>query len=538
MQLKPQIRRAVSGLLTASMVMSLLTSAGITASAESETMTAIHALRQDAVALRETFRLETKDGNSEIPMPLVLDKSTIGFTAEADCVEVTAYMTDIQYLGLLTIQEYAAFIPASVDMDKVTYLDRDGKDFVAAMTEEERLQLRAEAEAKLQLEEQFIWEAFWNEVDYSDKLEITPTSWHIREADEENAPMIACTVEIRWIGEKKVNYVYDTSGSSNDLSSLLGDGNSTVEAGSKSIYDESPEVQAFLREMYLSGGLTQENSPYDLSVFDNEKTTEESTGGGFNLMGGSSEGDSSEPTTEPNNEESDLEDADESDEQPEDEIDVKKDEAQTEDGEEGDSDDVNEKENESKIKDENDLTDEENENDETTPAEEETNVDDGSDDAVDVEDNEVPLAPNPDDGEGAAEEGEIDETEDVEMPDDGDDENHDHDADDDIDLDSAIFSVRMKANETIVAVGAAYYIPSTQTIPGPSNDNDNTDDKTDDTQQPENPDANNPGEEELPDGEIPKGTLTEEELAELAAIAAEIGLSEEELNELMWFVTP
>ena len=199
MQLKPQIRRAVSGLLTASMVMSLLTSAGITASAESETMTAIHALRQDAVALRETFRLETKDGNSEIPMPLVLDKSTIGFTAEADCVEVTAYMTDIQYLGLLTIQEYAAFIPASVDMDKVTYLDRDGKDFVAAMTEEERLQLRAEAEAKLQLEEQFIWEAFWNEVDYSDKLEITPTSWHIREADEENAPMIACTVEIRWI---------------------------------------------------------------------------------------------------------------------------------------------------------------------------------------------------------------------------------------------------------------------------------------------------------------------------------------------------
>ena len=60
----------------------------------------------------------------------------------------------------------------------------------------------------------------------------------------------------------------------------------------------------------------------------------------------------------PNNEESDLEDADESDEQPEDEIDVKKDEAQTEDGEEGDSDDVNEKENESEIKDENDLADE------------------------------------------------------------------------------------------------------------------------------------------------------------------------------------
>ena len=152
---------------------------------------------------------------------------------------------------------------------------------------------------------------------------------------------------------------------------------------------------------------------------------------------------------------------------------------------------------------------------------------------MDVEDNEVPLAPNPDDGEGAAEEGETDETEDVEMPDDGDDENHDHDADDDIDLDSAIFSVRMKANETIVAVGAAYYIPSTQTIPGPSNDNDNTDDKTDDTQQPENPDANNPGEEELPDGEIPKGTLTEEELAQLAAAAEEAGLSEEELQELV-----
>ena len=286
------MRRLVSGLLTASMVLSLISSTGISASAaEPELKTATPVSHGIAVEARSALARASKYGGGDVSMPLVLDKSSIGFTADSDMVEVTAYMTDIQYLSLLTLDEYAAFIPVTVDLDKVTYLDHESREYIASISEEKRMELRAQAVNKLQLEEQFIWEAFWDETDYSDELEITPVDWFIVDAKAESAPMIGCKAEIRWTGEKKVNYVQDTSSDGFDFSSLLGETGTSGESGSRSIYDESPEVQEFMREMYMSG-LTQENSPYyDFDEFIKNTTSGEQSGGqstesSFNLMGG------------------------------------------------------------------------------------------------------------------------------------------------------------------------------------------------------------------------------------------------------------
>ena len=52
-------------------------------------------------------------------MPLQLDKSSIGFSAQsAEGVEVTAYMTGLQYLGLLSLDEYASFFPIGLDLER------------------------------------------------------------------------------------------------------------------------------------------------------------------------------------------------------------------------------------------------------------------------------------------------------------------------------------------------------------------------------------------------------------------------------------
>ena len=130
-------RRLVSGLLTASMALSLVSSTGISASAaETETKTASQATHRAAVAARTFAARASKYGGGEVSMPLVLDKSSIGFTADSDHVEVTAYMTDIQYLALLNLDEYASFIPATVDLDKVTYLDHESREYIAGLSEE------------------------------------------------------------------------------------------------------------------------------------------------------------------------------------------------------------------------------------------------------------------------------------------------------------------------------------------------------------------------------------------------------------------
>ena len=160
--------RIVSGILTASMTLSLLT--GISGPGAAAMIEAAQQAKTRNQADVETAASKTDLEGAEIPMPLVLDKTSIGFTQGYEETEVTAYMTDIQYLGLLSIEEYAAFFPASLNLERVEYLSRDQRKYMATLDEPRRLSLRAQAEAKLKLKEQFVWEAMFGEEDYSDDL--------------------------------------------------------------------------------------------------------------------------------------------------------------------------------------------------------------------------------------------------------------------------------------------------------------------------------------------------------------------------------
>ncbi|MBP3520316.1 MAG: hypothetical protein J6J87_03105, partial [Oscillospiraceae bacterium] len=208
-------------------------------------------------------------------MPLVLDKNQLGFYAGQLEYEVTAYMTDLQYLGGedgLTFEEYASFFPAWVDLDKVEYLTYQQKQALKQITEEQRLAHRAAAEAKLDLQEQFVWEAAMDGEDYSDQITFEPKSWIIYDATQDSAPMLACTAVIRWSGKVPSVTVEADSG---DLNQLLDQTNQSGEenTGTKSIANESPEVQEFLWEMYKSG-LIQSRSAYDLSAFEERAKAE------------------------------------------------------------------------------------------------------------------------------------------------------------------------------------------------------------------------------------------------------------------------
>ena len=260
------------------MVLSLLSSTGISAAAENNP-TAVQTSHGDALSSRSMSTRGQKFGEEAVSMPLVLDKSSIGFMADSEPVEVTAYMTDIKYLGM-TLEEYASFIPVTVDMDYVDYLDREQREYVASMTEERRISYRAQAEAKLQLKKQFIWEAAINDQDFSNKLEITPITWTIYEATQDQAPMLACTALVEWIGPAPApvattNTQDPTQQIDSDLLNRpLNQGGTTTDiAGNsvtgelKDITKESKEVQDFLWEMYLTGGLTQADFPYDWSYF-------------------------------------------------------------------------------------------------------------------------------------------------------------------------------------------------------------------------------------------------------------------------------
>ena len=442
------VRRLVSGFLTASMALSLITTTGISASASEDEARAAMPLSRTALSNRADSRpiLSKEPGGGSIPMPMALDQSFLVFAEGSDTAEVTAYMTDLQYLGLLTWEEYAAFIPASVSLDRVEYLTHDQRQYIAGLTESQRLSLRAQAEAKLQLEDQFIWDAVLGDIDDSEKLAFAPKSWTIYDATETSAPMMACTVEVSWTGERPVNRVEaPTAGlSDSDLAALLSQTGETAESGSKSIYDESPEVQEFLRQMYQEGGLTQENSPYDLSVFDN------GSNGGFNLMGTSASTEGGEEAapleTEGTGESDGLEST------------------ATPDGQENGGEEVREPAEEtiSAEAEEEAGTEDLPEEGETLSAAGEENVpvaaeDDGS---VIIDENDVPLAQEPE--EDAEEEPRKEEPT------------------------EAVFRVRLKANENIMAGGSAFYMPTTETVPAPApqqkdeeKDEQNTQDSTD-----------------------------------------------------------
>lgn len=124
----------------------------------------------------------------EIPMPLTLDKNYIGFTAGSDEVEVVAMMDDIQYLGVLDADEYASFFPVWLDLSKAEYLTGDQRDYIGQMDEATRSSYRASAMSKLQLKEQFVWSAEYEDTDYSDSLSFEPLKWSVYEATETEPP--------------------------------------------------------------------------------------------------------------------------------------------------------------------------------------------------------------------------------------------------------------------------------------------------------------------------------------------------------------
>ena len=270
MYLRNVIRRAVSGVLTASMILSLFSSGGFAMAAD-ESYISSQPSRVAAVSAREWAQRVSKDsGSGTVAMPLQLDRASIGFSSESDeAVEVTAYMTDIRYLGLLTLEEYASFFPVGLDLERAEYLTSSLRESIAAMSEADRASHRREAERKLDVENQFLWDNVAGEDgEKIENLAFEPVAYTIYEATENTAPMIACTAKVTWIGERPVQYIDAPSSSAglsaDDLQNLMeqsGEG-----AGNKSIADESPEIQEFLRQLY-NDGLSQENSDYDLSIF-------------------------------------------------------------------------------------------------------------------------------------------------------------------------------------------------------------------------------------------------------------------------------
>lgn len=260
-------RRIISGILTASMVLSMFTGFSGAGATQAESRTAVNHVKQyrEEQSLDGTLISASKvdEEGVQIPMPLSLSKSSMGFYKDLVEQEVTAYMTDLWYLGLLTVEEYAAFFPVSLDLDRVDYISHQLKQLIGQTREADRLALRKQAEAKLNLKEQFIWEAVAAEEGQSANITFEPVGWTIYEATQSSAPMIACTAKVKWVGEQPVEYVQQSA--DDNLSALLGT-SGAAESGTKSIADESPEVQEFLRQMYAEG-LTQDRSPYDLSAF-------------------------------------------------------------------------------------------------------------------------------------------------------------------------------------------------------------------------------------------------------------------------------
>lgn len=194
------VRRLVSGFLTASMALSLVTTTGLSATGPEDGARAATPLSRTSLSNRDTAeQILSKDtAAGSIPMPMALDKSFLVFAEDSGTDEVTAYMTNILYLGVLTLEEYAAFFPVGVNLDRVEYLTRDQRRYISSIPEEQRLSLRAQAEAKLDLKEQFIWSAVMGDTDDSKKLAFEPKSWTVYDATETSAPMIACTAEISW----------------------------------------------------------------------------------------------------------------------------------------------------------------------------------------------------------------------------------------------------------------------------------------------------------------------------------------------------
>ncbi|MEG2679766.1 MAG: hypothetical protein RR949_07460, partial [Oscillospiraceae bacterium] len=197
------LTRIVSGILTASMLLSFFSGIVVPAAAETPTVPPV------TDSEKPTTPEADASGGGEIPMPLVLDKPSIGFTLDQKELEVTATMTDLRYLGLTT-EQYASLFPVGLDLSKAAYLDDATRSAVAGVDLQTRLANRADTFQKLDGNHQFVWEALYDQWDYSEYLTFQLQSWSVLEAREERAPQLTCTVLIRWTGPTTIAGLKDT----------------------------------------------------------------------------------------------------------------------------------------------------------------------------------------------------------------------------------------------------------------------------------------------------------------------------------------
>ena len=269
--LKDKLIRGISGFLAVITVLSMVSTAVPSASASDEVeQPTVSASPSPSVEPSATPSDEHEHEPEDIAMPLELEKTSIGFGADSLKVSNTATMTDVQYLGVLSLEEYMSLVPTWVNVFSAPYLsqlDERTLIYVDGMGAEERASYRESAIEKLSPANQMIIDAAYDGDDYSDDFDFEIISSTVVDATQDTPPQIVCKFNVIWTGARPT---VAAQGQSNGLLSNSGmtNGEQTTQAGSMSIADESPEVQQFLYEMWQEGTLTQENSVYDLSYFE------------------------------------------------------------------------------------------------------------------------------------------------------------------------------------------------------------------------------------------------------------------------------
>lgn len=289
--------RLIAGVLTASMLLSTVTTAvaaGIGASTAPDSVVEEDPNKGNIDNSNTDYEGDqTPEEEPKYSYPLVLDRYSIGFTPEQTTVRVQATVTDVRYLGALeSLEEFASFFPADLDLDACEYLTEDLRQGIAQMDEDTRRSYRGEAIGKLRVTKQFVWSTIFEGYDYKDYIEIEVVDYSVRDASESMAPSISCNVNITWVGPTEtVAAVRPTGGQgggmttldpgSSDIQDLIGAaGSNAGSSTTKNVADEPQAIQDFLYEMYKSGGLTQENAGgYDLSYFDERLKAEGVTPG-------------------------------------------------------------------------------------------------------------------------------------------------------------------------------------------------------------------------------------------------------------------
>ena len=269
--------RLIAGVLTASMLLSTVTTAvaaGIGASTAPDSVVEEDPNKGNIDNSNTDYEGDqTPEEEPKYSYPLVLDRYSIGFTPEQTTVRVQATVTDVRYLGALeSLEEFASFFPADLDLDACEYLTEDLRQGIAQMDEDTRRSYRGEAIGKLRVTKQFVWSTIFEGYDYKDYIEIEVVDYSVRDASESMAPSISCNVNITWVGPTEtVAAVRPTGGQgggmttldpgSSDIQDLIGAAGSNAGSNTtKNVADEPQAIQDFLYEMYKSGGLTQENA--------------------------------------------------------------------------------------------------------------------------------------------------------------------------------------------------------------------------------------------------------------------------------------